>query len=530
MRMYSILRVIVLLAALCACSREAESPAAAGTPAAAAAPAAAASAPEPAAAPLPSVLDTVIEPHTGDLPEMLQRRQIRALVAVDRTHFFFDRGAQKGITADALLEFDRWVNQELKTKKNLKMQVVVVPVRRDQLLQALLSGRGDVIAVFVTDTPERRKLVDFAAAGFQVTEVFVSNAATPAPTTLDDLSGREVWVRRGSAYFESLNALNRDFAVRKIKPVVVRELDPAIEDDEALEMVNAAVIPATVTNRYVAKLWAPLLPELRVHETVQLRSNAPFTWAVRKDNPQLRELVGKFHGKHGEGTLWGNMKFKEYFVDGKFIRNPRNAKDAERLRQTRQLFEQYGTQYSLDWLLLAAQAYQESGLDNKKKSAVGAIGIMQVMPATARDPRVRVKNIEQLDRNIEAGTKYLRLMIDDYFEAEPMTRLDKALFSLASYNAGPARVAKLRTEAGKLQLDPNVWFDNVEIVAARRIGAETVTYVRNIYKYYLAYKLMEEQGLVQGARDQTPAANGKTAHSSEAASMSRQIRAAHFSV
>jgi membrane-bound lytic murein transglycosylase MltF len=504
-RMQSVIRVLIVLAVLCACSREAESPPAAGTPTAAATPTAtgtptaAAPASEPEAPPLSTVLDTVIEPHTDDLPEMLQRRQIRALVAIDRTHFFFDRGAQKGITAEALVEFDRWINKELKTKKNLKMQVVVVPVRRDQLLPALVSGRGDVIAVFVTDTPERRKVVDFADAGFQVTEVFVSNAASPAATTLDDLSGREVWVRRGSAYFESLSDLNRDFAVRKIEPVVIRELDPTIEDDEALEMVNAGVISATVTNRYVAQLWAPILPELRVHETVQLRSNAPFTWAVRKNNPQLRELVGKFHKKHGEGTLWGNMKFKQYFTEGKFIRNPGRAKDAERLRQTRQLFEQYGKQYSLDWLLVAAQAYQESGLDNQKKSPVGAIGIMQVMPATARDPRMRVKNIEQLDRNIEAGTKYLRLMMDDYFEAEPMTRLDKALFSLASYNAGPARVAKLRAEANKLQLDENVWFDNVEIVAARRIGMETVTYVRNIYKYYLAYKLMEEQDRLGGA-------------------------------
>ncbi|HXS88125.1 MAG TPA: transporter substrate-binding domain-containing protein [Steroidobacteraceae bacterium] len=502
------LRIFIVLAALCACSRESGSPPAeapqdsrASTPTAAPADSHAstpAAAPEPAP-PLPSALDQVIEPHTGDLPEMLQRRQIRALVAIDRTHFFFDRGAQKGITADALVEFERWINAELKTKKNLKMQVVVVPVRRDQLLPALLSGRGDIIAVFVTDTPERRKVVDFADAGFQVTEVFVRNAATPAAATVDDLSGREVWVRRGTAYFESLEQLNRDLAQRKLKPVVVRELDPSIEDDEALEMVNAGVIPATVTNRYIAKLWAPILPELQVQETIQLRSNAPFTWAVRKENPQVRALVGKFQKAHGEGTLWGNMKFKEYFTEGKFIRNPGKAKDAERLRQTRQLFEQYGTQYSLDWLLLAAQAYQESGLDNKKKSPVGAVGIMQVMPATARDPRVRVKNIEQLDRNIEAGTKYLRLMIDDYYEAEPMTRLDKALFSLASYNAGPARVAKLRAEAGKLQLDPNIWFDNVEIVAARRIGAETVTYVRNIYKYYLAYKLLEEQGRLKSA-------------------------------
>jgi membrane-bound lytic murein transglycosylase MltF len=484
--MYCVLRVLVVLAAACACSRE-PSPSPVAAEPETSAPA------EPQAAPLPTVLDTVIEPHTGDLDEIVKRRQIRMLVATDRTHFFFDGGRQKGITADALTEFDRWINKELQTKKHLKIQVVVAPVRRDQLLPALQSGRGDVIAAYVTDTPERRKLVDFPEAGFQVTEVFISNSATPAPATLDDLSGRDVWVRRGSAYFESLQNLNRDLAQRGLKPVAVRELDPTIENDEALEMVNAGVIPATIADRYVARLWAPILPELRVHETIQLRTAAPFTWAVRKDSPRLRELLGKFQKSHGEGTLWGNMKFKEYFVEGKFIRNPGRAQDAERLRQTRQLFERYGERYSIDWLLLAAQAYQESGLDHSKKSAVGAIGIMQVMPATARDPRVRVKNIHEIERNIEAGTKYLRLMMDDYYEGEPMTRLDKALFSLASYNAGPARVAKLRAEAGKLQLDQNVWFDNVEIVAARRIGAETVTYVRNIYKYYLAYKLLEQQ-------------------------------------
>jgi len=489
--MHVIFRIPVVLIALCACSREPSPPPA---PAAAETPAAAqATATEPQPAPLPTALDTVIEPHTGDLDEIVKRRQIRMLVATDRTHFFFDGGQQKGITADALAAFDTWINKELKTKKNLKIQVVVAPVRRDQLLPALLSGRGDVIAAYVTETPERRKVVDFADAGFQVTEVFVNNAATPAPAKLDDLSGRDVWVRRGSAYFESLETLNRDFASRGLKPVVIRELDPTIENDEALEMVNAGVIPATVADRYVARLWAPILPELRVHEAIRLRENAPFTWAVRKDSPRLRELLGKFHKSHGEGTLWGNMKFKQYFAEGKFIRNPGRAQDAERLRQTRLLFERYGKEYSIDWLLLAAQAYQESGLDNSKKSHVGAVGIMQVMPATARDPRVRIKNIQELERNIEAGTKYLRLMMNDYYEGEPMTRLDKALFSLASYNAGPARVAKLRNEAGRLQLDPNVWFDNVEIVAARRIGAETVTYVRNIYKYYLAYKLMEEQ-------------------------------------
>lgn len=494
--MYSRSRASVLLLILFllgpGCSREAPPTAAADGELSSAdgAPAKDTSAP-PA---LPSILDAIIEPHTGDLDEVLERRQIRMLVATDRTHFFFDGGEQKGITADALAEFDRWINKELKTAKNLRIQVVVVPVRRDQLAQALLEGRGDVIATYVTDTPERRKLVDFADAGFKVNEVLVTGKSDAALTNVEQLGGREVWVRRGSAYFESLTVLNARLAQQGLQRVAIRELDPSIETDEALEMVNAGVLPATVADRYVAKLWAGILPEIQVHDAVVLRADAPFTWAVRKDSPKLRELVGKFQKTHGEGSLWGNMKFKEYFVTGTFIRNPRSAKQAEALRETRKFFEQAGTRYSLDWLLIAAQALQESGLDHSRKSHVGAIGIMQVMPATARDPRIDIPNIHELDRNIEAGTKYLRFVIDQYYEDEPMTRLDKALFALASYNAGPARVAKLRAEAEKIGLDRNVWFANVEIVAARRIGAETVTYVRNIYKYYLAYKLMAEQG------------------------------------
>ena len=450
---------------------------------------------EPAAA--PSILDLVIAPHTGDLDEILKRRQIRMLVASDRTHFFFDGPTQRGITADAIVEFERWMNKELKTPRNLRIQVVVAPMPRDQLARALLDGRGDVIATFVTDTPERRTQVDFADAGFKVNEVLVTDKAGASLTAIDQLSGREVWARRGSAHLESLVALNKTFAERGLKPVIVQELDATLAADEALEMVNAGVISATVADRYVAQVWAPVLPEIHVHDTIVLRADAPFTWAVRKDSPKLRQLVGKFQRAHGQGTLWGNMKVREYFVNGSFIRNPRRAQDAQRLREVRELFEKYSSQFSLDWLLVAAQAYQESGLDHSRKSPVGAIGIMQVMPATAKDPRIGIPDVHKLNRNIEAGTKYLRMVIDQYYANEPMTEVDKYLFALASYNAGPARVARLRTEAGKAGLDPNVWFDNVEIIAARRIGAETVSYVRNIYKYYLAYKLMEEKGAIQ---------------------------------
>jgi membrane-bound lytic murein transglycosylase MltF len=140
---------------------------------------------------------------------------------------------------------------------------------------------------------------------------------------------------------------------------------------------------------------------------------------------------------------------------------------------------------------MAAQGYQESQLNQKARSAVGAIGVMQVMPATGKD--MNVGDIRQTEANINAGTKYMRWMIDNYYGDEPMSKLDKTLFAFASYNAGAGRIAGLRKEAAKRGLNPNVWFHNVEYVAAEKIGAETVTYVANIFKYYVAYQLVLEE-------------------------------------
>ena len=140
-------------------------------------------------------------------------------------------------------------------------------------------------------------------------------------------------------------------------------------------------------------------------------------------------------------------------------------------------------------MLIAAQGYQESRLDNNVRSRVGAVGVMQVMPTTGRE--LNVGDIRQVEPNVHAGVKYVRVMMDRYYKDEPMDELNRQLFTFAAYNAGPSRVANLRREAGKRRLNPNVWFDNVERVAAAQGGRETVTYVGNIYKYYVAYAMVE---------------------------------------
>jgi membrane-bound lytic murein transglycosylase MltF len=174
-----------------------------------------------------------------------------------------------------------------------------------------------------------------------------------------------------------------------------------------------------------------------------------------------------------------------------------------RFRQTIALFEKYGGEYGFDPLMLAAQGYQESTLDQSKRGPTGAIGVMQVMPATGS--ALKVGDIRVTDANIHAGAMYLDQLMTRYFKDAHFDEQNRALFAFASYNAGPGNIARMRAEAQKRGLDPDQWFNNVEVVTAEKIGIETATYVRNIYKYYVSYKLM------QGARAAAQAAKERVA-------------------
>ena len=162
----------------------------------------------------------------------------------------------------------------------------------------------------------------------------------------------------------------------------------------------------------------------------------------------------------------------------------------KRFDELSKYFKKYATQYKFEWLLLVAQGYQESGLDQTTRSPVGAIGVMQVMPTTAKDRNVNIPDIHLVEPNIHAGAKYMRFLVDQYFDEPGIDKVNRHLFAFAAYNGGPNRIARLRREAAAQGLDPDKWFNNVELLAAQQIGRETVQYVSNIYKYYVAYKLV----------------------------------------
>jgi membrane-bound lytic murein transglycosylase MltF len=428
------------------------------------------------------------ERFTGDLDEMVQRRLVRVGVAYNRTLYFVDRGVQRGMAYEYGKLMDEELNKRRKTG-NLKVAFWFVPLPRDQLLPALVDGKVDMVIAQLTVTPERAKMVDFTnPTRTNVSEIVVTGPGAPAIASVDDLAGQEVFVRRSSSYYQSLLALNERLKAAGKPPVSIEEAPENLEDDDLLEMVNAGLIGITIVDNYLAEFWKQVFTNLQVHETVALRTGANLAVAIRKNSPQLAAGLNAIIDQYGLGTTFGNMMQKRYLQSTKYVKDATSEAERQKFLAMTELFKKYADQYQLDYLLMAAQGFQESGLDQSVRSPVGAIGVMQVMPATGKE--LNVGDISVMEANIHAGVKYMRWIMDEYYKDEPMDRLNKGLFAFASYNAGPGRIRQLRREAERRGLDPNVWFGNVEQIASERIGRETVTYVSNIYKYYVAYRLI----------------------------------------
>ncbi len=453
----------------------------------------------PAPPPVPA-LRHVEQQWRGDLDGMIERRMIRALVVYSKTFYFIDRGAPHGTSYDTLSAFEAFLNSKLK-RRHLRVHVVFIPVARDQLLPALLEGRGDIAAANLTITPARSRLVDFSDPFWTgISELLVTGPSSPEIRSLEDLSGRKILVRGSSSYFEHLASLNVRLE-KEGKPRVQIELAPEhLEDEDLLEMVNAGLIPYVIVDSHKARFWAKIFKHLEVHENIALNRGGEIAWAFRHRSPELKAAVDLFVRHARKGTLFGNTTFTKYLESTKWVRNSTSSADMARFERTVALFKKYARRYDFDWLMLAAQGYQESRLNQKRRSPSGAVGVMQVMPSTGR--AMDVGDINKLEPNIHAGVKYMRRMLDRYFHGAKLDPLNRNLFAFAAYNAGPTRIAALRRISARRGLDPDVWFDNVERVAAEKIGRETVRYVSNIYKYYVAYRLArDERELRERARE-----------------------------
>ena len=441
---------------------------------------------------------TVLQPWKGDLDAMARRRMVRVLVVPSKTFYFNDHGTPRGITYDTFQLVEKELNKQLardkkSARRHLKVKFFFVPVGRGEIFAALRDGRGDIAAANLSITPQRRTLVDFSSPVMtDVRELVLTGPASPTLSTLDDLAGKEVFVRKSSSYYESLAALNERFAAEGKAAVKLKEAPEELEDEDLIEMLSAGLVPTLVVDEHIARFWKKVFPKIVVHDAIAVGTDGNIGWAIRKDSPQLETFLDRA----ATAVTTGHLADERQWILTKYLKHLTHVKSAAAEAQRKKflalvdLFRKYGDRYDVNWLLMAAQGYQESRLDQNARSPSGAIGVMQVLPSTAKE--LKVGDITQTEPNINAGIKYMRFMIDQYYGKEPMTALDKALFAFAAYNAGPGRVASLRKEAARRGLDPNVWFHNVEYVAEEKIGYETVTYVSNIFKYYVAYQLIED--------------------------------------
>jgi len=433
------------------------------------------------------------KPWKGDFDKMLERRVIRVYAPYSRSLYFVDRGHERGLDAELVRDFERWVNKKYAKQLGKRpLTIYIVAANRATMLTELRDGMADIAVGNLTVTEDRERLIDFVTPGEDVvnTEILVNGPIAPRIATVDDLSGRTVHVRKSSSYYQSLIALNERLDKAGKPPVDLVLVPEALEDEDMLEMMNSGLLQSIVVDDWKAKLWAQVLPRVKVREDIVLRPPTKRGWAIREDSPKLHAALTDFYKSWVKKSGVIPYRQKQYMATVKLLHNPAGRSDEKRFQQTISLFEKYGKKYDFDPLMLAAQGYQESMLDQTLRSPAGAIGVMQIMPATGA--ALKVGDIKVTEPNIHAGAKYMNQLMTQYFQDAKFDEQNRTLFAFASYNAGPGAIQRMRIEAAKRGLDPDKWFANVELVTAEKIGIQTTTYVRNIFKYYVSYTLTHD--------------------------------------
>jgi len=437
-----------------------------------------------------SLLDKILKSWTGDLDGIKERQVVRMLTTYSPTNYYIKRGVPTGMVVDAAREFEKQLN---KNNTGRHINVVVMAAPEEQLFNWLKNGHGDIIASNITITEER-------ADEFSFSQAFISNVNEQVVLSpninadiknLNDLAAAdiEIMVRPNSSYSEHLKRINRARQAAGRKLLKYQLADNALHGEDILELVSNGVVDATIMDNHLLDLWRKVFTNLKIPEDLAIHRGGQKSWVVRQNNPQLLAFINNFVPSIQKGSRLGNIVINRYLKSRARAKKALEGLSAQHLKKTIASLQRHAETYKFDWLLLAAQGFQESRLDQGARSNQGAVGIMQVLPTTAKEPYINIDNIYTLDGNIEAGTKYNRWLIDTYFSDTDISIDDRILFGLASYNAGPGNLKKARRLAKKMHLDPNLWFNNVELAMEKHISQEPVIYVRNIYKYYAAYSL-----------------------------------------
>lgn len=441
--------------------------------------------------PAPSRVETNPEPWTGDLDGMKDRQVIRILVPYSKTLFFYDKEKEMGVLHEMGLSLEKWANTHADGAADEgNIRIVFVPVAEDRLLPDLKAGLGDIAAGGLTTEPEGMIGLELsgALAPNSGAVIVTRKRGDPVPE-LERLSGRQVAIHATSAAYLPLRQLSDKMVAEGKRPINLITVPEELQDEDLLQMVNGGLLSVAVVDGYVAAFWSQVLSGIVVRDDLLDYGGNELAWAVREDSPQLKRLMEGFLARNKPSTF-AAASLKKYLGDTALPNNATADGEMVKFNQAIDMFKKYGDAYDLDHLMMMALGYQESRLNQKARNPYGPVGMMQITQATAATSVVGIRGIEKdAGRNVEAAAKYLRYIADSYLADPNMDQTNRTLMAFVGYNAGPKNLERVRDAAVKSGLNPNVWFNNVELAAAQTLGRKSVEYVSNIYKYYTAYRV-----------------------------------------
>jgi membrane-bound lytic murein transglycosylase MltF len=424
-------------------------------------------------------------PHTGsqrDLADIRKSGELRVLVNQSRNSSGQVKGQAIGIECQRLRAFEQYLNRNARDGRELRLKIIHKP--KDQLVAALQKAEGDLVAPGeLLDAHPGLGVSASAAIRSDVPLVVVGNRRNRHYRKLEDMAGRSLTLPVGSAVSDALRGVNQRLAQRKQPPIAVEWADPSLAVEDVLEMVQAGIYPWTAVELPIAERWLKVMPRLRIERHLVVGRD-DMNWFVRRESPMLRASIDRFLADYRTPGDQDSAFQRAYRRSYK-VRNPLVGVERQRLERVRGVLQKHGEKQDLDWLQLAAVAYKESTLNPAARGASGATGLMQITPAAARS--VGVGNIQALDNNVLAATRYMARIRREFFSSRQIAESERMAFVLAAYNMGPQRVQGLRAEARRRGLNPNQWFFQVERIAMEQMGMGVVSYVNSVNKYYLAY-------------------------------------------
>lgn len=435
-----------------------------------------------------------------DLEDIKKDGVLRALVVYSSTSYFLYKGQPMG--------FEYEILQRLAKHLNLKLEIVISD-DLDAEFEVLNRGDVDIIAHGMTITNQRKWEVDFTEYLYLTKQVLVQkkpdNFRTISWSALQkqliddpmDLIGDTVSIRKNSAYHERIESLSNELG----GTIYIDTLDSKLSTGEIIDMVVNGEIKYTIADENLAKINASTNPVLKIN--VPISFSQRIAWVTRKKSKNLTNVVNQWILKQRKTTDYFVI-YNKYFKNKRFYR--RRVKSDyysltnNQISQFDDLIKKFNKVLGWDWRLLAAQIYQESRFDPKAKSWAGAKGLMQVMPATAKE--LGIEDVTDPIESLRGGTTYLNQIFERF--SDVTDTINRTKFTLAAFNCGYGHVRDAQLLAEANNLNPMIWENNVEkMLLALRFpknynkdfikygyvrGYEPVTYVRQIYERYQHYK------------------------------------------